>query len=192
MKNVKNKFENLIRGLHYDCIKFITLDVEKIKDWAYINMPLVVEEMRELGWDLTNDTTWLENTFSNHVLEWYDKRIAVFITSSLFEFNLCKKVLNTKVFSKFRETFNLDLHLALLVHPVIFLKAFDLDDIFINFDFLRGWSAIDYSHCDEEGELEDSFSEEWGWLEYNDSDIDEWDANQVAQAYKEEVYAYSE
>lgn len=190
MKNVKSKFENLIRSLQYDCIKLTSIDVEEIKEWSYANMPLVIEEMVLLGWDLTDDTTWLENTFSNHVLTWYDKRIAVFVTPSLYDFNLCQRVLRTKTFANFREHFKLDLHLALLVHPVIFIKPYDLDDIFVNFDFEKGWSVIDYSHCDEEGELEPSYQEEWGWLEYGDAD--EWDATQVAKAYKEEVYAYSE
>lgn len=192
MKNIKTKFENLVRNLEYNCIKLLNIDVEKVKEWSYFNMPLVVKEMEDLGWDLSNDTTWLENTFSNHLLSWYDKRIAVFITTSDFEFNLSKKVLNTKVFADFRRTFNLDMHLDLLVHPVIFLKPYDLDDLFVSFNFSRGWSAIDYSHCDEEGTIDEAYVEEWGWLEYEDSDLDEWDAEQVAKAYKEEVYSYSE
>lgn len=193
MKNVNSKFESLIRGLHYNQIKLSYIDVEKIKQWAYTykNMPLVVQEIEELGWDLTDDRTWLENTFSNHVLNWYNKKICVFITTSLFEFNLCSKILKTSTFKNFRSVFNIDNHLNLLVHPVIFIEPDNLDDIYITLDFTKGYTCIDYSHCDEDGKIDEPYLDNWGWLEYTEADSEEWDADQVMLAYGKEVYKYS-
>lgn len=189
MKNVRVKFDTLIRTLNYNCIKLRNgLDVEEIKAWANKRMPLVVQELEDNGWDFSNDDTWLENTFVTHVLDWYGKRVVLFITSSAADYELCKKTLKYKAFKDFRNKFKIDNHAALLLHPVIFMTANDLDDIFTTLDFKKGWSALDFSHFDEDEKLDEAYQEDWGWLSLNDDDDDEWDANQVAKAYSRSIY----
>lgn len=192
MKSVKAKFESLIRTLNYDCVKLLNINAYKLEQWAIKTIPEVVKEIKDNGWDLTNDDTWLENTFTTNVLQWYGKRIAVFTTASEYEFRLCQKAISSKEFRNLRETLNFDCHLALLVHPVIFLEPTDLDDIFVSLDFDRGWSAIDYSHFDDEENLDDAYRPDWGWLEYNEESDYEWTTDQVVQAYNETIYKYSE
>lgn len=188
MKNVNTKFENLIRKLNYKQIQMTTLDVAKIEAWCKQRMPLVVDELIAEGWDLSNDDTWLTNTFCDHTIYWYGKKVNVFITPSLTDFNLFNKVINYKKFREFRNVFNIDMQCAILVHPVIFLGFQDLDTIYLNFDFDKGYCAIDMSHFDEEDELDDNVTEEYSWLLYDSSNTDEWDAEQIAKAYSQSIY----
>lgn len=188
MKSITNKFETLIRRLNYSCISFSTLDVSKIENWCRKEMPLVVEELVDNGWDLSKDDTWLTNTFTDYTLDWYDKRVAVFLTSSWQEYKLFSKVINYKKFQEFRKHFNIDMQVCLLVHPVIFLEIEDLDTIYLNFDFDKGYCHIDVSHFDDDDNLEENFDSSWSWLMYDNSSNDEWSVDQVAKAYSESIY----
>jgi len=187
MKNVNNKFETLIRKLNYNQIQLATLDVSKIEAWYKKYMPGVVDELINNGWDLSNDDTWLDNSFCNHTIYWYGHKVTTFVTASLADYNLFTKVINYPKFRKFRKDFKIDVQCAILVHPVIFLGNQDLDTIYLNFDFDKGHCSIDMSHFDEDDNLIDT-EEDYNWLLYDSSEEKEWTSEQVSQAYSRSIY----
>lgn len=177
------KFESFIRKLNYPCIRLLDVSAAsyRLETWMREEMPLVVDEIWRNGWDMEDSDTWLDNLFCNHVLSWYNKRIAVFITQRYSDFNLANKVLGYKKFKEFRRKFKIDKQLVLLVHPKVFLRENDLDDIYILMDFSEpnGYLALDYAHCDENGELEPEYES------YQDNDVLD-----TVNQYKREVYKY--
>lgn len=183
MKSLQSKFENLVRNLNYSKLQIARINAESVKRFCIQEMPEVVSQLEDLRWTLSDDKTWLETVFVNVCMHWYDKRIALYITSSAVDFNLAKKVFSTRTFAKFRAKFKLDAHAAVLINPVIFLEAEDLDSIYINFDFDKGYSAIDFSHYDENDVLEETYENDWGWLENTDEEAPEWTHLQLIKAF---------
>lgn len=184
MKNVTTKFQTLVRRLNYSQIRLARVNIERIKTWAKEHMPLVVEELVEKGWDLENDDTWAELMFVNTPLSWYGKNILLYVTPSYTDFKLAQKVLSTKCFARFRADFGIDLHAVVLVDSVIFLVPEDLDSIYCSFDFEKGHSIIDFSHYDDEDQLEEQYAEDWDWLQA-ESEEAPWNAFQIVKALRE-------
>lgn len=181
---IVDKFHQLIRRVNYSQIKLFDINTPKIQEWCKENMPLVVKELIQFGWDLTSDDTWLETMFLNTGIKWYDYYVGLYVTSSMLDFKLANRLLKTKCFSKFRKDFGLDVHHILLLDNTIFLEPNDLDNVYLSMDFEKGYSSLDYSHFDENDELEEFYVEDWGWLTY-DEDIDEgWSVLQLKQVYK--------
>jgi hypothetical protein len=176
MQKVQYKLENLIRTTRKD-IKFLYLDVEKVKEWAYNRIPAVVQEMKTGGWDFTSDDTWLENTFAHMLVEWHGKKVCIFVTNTSREYVLCGRQLKTNAFSNFRKTLGIDMHLNLLLHDIIFMKPSELEEFFINFNFDTGYCCIDNSHFDEDGNVDLAAYEDWGFL----SDDAKWTKEQERQ-----------
>lgn len=182
--NVLSKFEKLVRRLNYNKIKLVDISIHKIQDWCYIHLPDIVSQLETLNWDLSREETWTETVFINFCLKWYDKNVALYITTSLIDFNLANKVIKTKKFFKFRKALNIDAQCIVLVDPTIFLEMEDLDTIYIALDFNKGYSGIDLSHYDEEDNLENELKEKWGWLEHEE---DVWKDTQSMQAYSKKI-----
>ena len=136
-------------------------------------MPDVFKQLAPLGWNIADKYTYSENVFVSHYLKWYNYKILVFLTDSASDYRLAKSVINTKKFKELRKEVGADLHLNLLVHPVIFMVAEDLDTLYCNFDFDLGYTSIDFSHFDENDCLDSDFISEWKWLEADDKG-DEW------------------
>jgi len=176
------KFQKLIRILNYSKIQLLELDPYKIKDWCALEMPGVVQELKDLDWDLTKIDTWFETVFLNTALTWYDKRIGLYITPSILDFNLGSKLIKTRKFKQLRTHLNLAAHSIVLIDPTIFLTAEDLDAIYLNIDFTKGTGSIDYSHYTED-ELDLPYKEEWGWLEEEEL---EWTTIQVKKVKQNE------
>lgn len=201
MKTLDSKFDTLIRKLNYDQIKFTYLDVSKIEEYFKRQMPGVVEELVKQKWDLTNDDTWLTNSFCDHLLRWYGKKISIFLTNSWQDYNLFRKVIEYPKFKKFRKVFGIDMQVCLLTSSVIFLKPEDLDTIHLNFDFSKDWCCLDISGFDSE---DNTVEEEWSYLESEGASQDQlvntnwdeeigdgWSVEEVSRAYKQKVYKNS-
>lgn len=164
MKNVRLKFERLIQRLNYSKIKITSINVTDLRKWCYANIPGVVKELKDLGHDLDDRDTWLETMFINCPMKWYDKTILLYVTSSYAAYFKAQQILKTKKFRQFRKDFNIDCHAAVLMDPIIFIKDYNLDDIYLSFDFDKGYSILDYSYYDEQGNLTEEVKEEWGWI----------------------------
>jgi hypothetical protein len=178
------KFQRLIRKLNYSKIRLVDFNVFDIRDWCMRHMPQVVDQLEELNWDLSAEHTWTEAVFVNTAIKWYDKNVAVYITSSLLDYNLANKVIATTKFKCFRQRFFIDAQCIVLVDPTIFLEPEDLDLIYMAFDFEKGYSGVDLSHYDEEDNLDLDVQPEWGWLEEED---EYWDSSQTERAYNQKV-----
>lgn len=173
-KDIVTKFETLIRRLNYSQIRLLPIDSESIKHWVIRSMPQVVEELDTLGWDLSADRTWTETVFINILLKWYDKKVALFLTPSMVDYKLAFKVFGYPIFAQFRQTFGIDCQMAVLINPLIFLVPEDLDSIYLGLDFTKGYSCIDFSHFDENDELELEYQKDWDWLMIEEGDGREW------------------
>lgn len=168
MDKLVKKFENLIRTLNYNQLKLGVLNVEEIKAFSIKEMPLVIDQLDPLGWDLSKDSTWTETVFLNVKMSWYGKNVGLYLTPSIIDFNKGSQVVATKCFSRLRTRLGLDCHAIVLLDPTIFLELEDLDLIYLSFDFDRGYSSIDFSHYNEDEDLEDQYKDEWGWLVSNE------------------------
>lgn len=163
-KNILAKFEYLVRKLNYSQIQLKTLDPVQIETWARETMPLVVKELKDLNWNLKDEKTWTEVVLSNALIDWYGRKVCLYITTSYLDFKLAQKIFKTRCFANYRKSFGIDAHSVVMVDPVIFLTPESLDSIYCSLDFDKGWSVLDFSHYDEEDNLEDEFEEEFGWL----------------------------
>lgn len=185
MKSIVTKFQTLVRTLNYTQIRIIDLDIYKTRVWMKNKMPMVVDEIATLGWDMSNDDTWSENIFINVFMEWYGKRIALFLTPSLLDYKLASRVLKYPKFKEYRKDFSIDVHAVVLLDPNIFLIPEDLDSLYCSFDFNKGYSFIDFSHYDEEDNLEQSYIDDWEFLQLEEDGI-EWSNLQIVSVFKDE------
>lgn len=182
MRSLSAKFQTLVRQLNYSQIQLSDVNVERIKVWAKTHMPLVVEELVERNWNLDADETWTELMFINNPLSWYGQRIFLYLTASYTDYKLAQKVLATKCFAQFRQDFGIDLHATILLDPVIFLVAEDLDALYCSFDFSKGYSVVDFSHYDDETDLlEENYVSDWDWLQAEAEDL-QWNTLQTIKA----------
>lgn len=186
MKNIVDKFHTLIRRLRYSQLRLYDLNAARIEEWCKENMPLVVEELKDLEWDLSVDETWYETVFINTTVHWFGKRIALYITSSAADFRLASRLFKTKAFAKLRKDFNFDTHAVVLLDTTIFLQPEDLDSIYLSFDFDKKYSSLDFSHYDEDDNIEEAYIPEWGWLTFDENTSEGWSVIQIEQAYKDE------
>lgn len=183
MAKCVSKFEQLIRNLKYNQIQLRELNIDKVESWCNTYMPEVVQELISLGWDLSNDLTWSETVFVSTLLKWYDLKVALFITPSILDYNLANKIIKTKAFKKFRADFSIDTHTTVLVNNIIFLLPDDLDSIYLTFDLSKGYSSIDFSHFDEDENLDSDYVQEWKWLMLEENDNDSWESTNYQQVF---------
>ena len=173
MKKYRQKFNTLIRRLNYSQIQLAPTPYRKLMLFFPETLPKVYEQLEPLGWDMTDKNTFSENLFISHIINWYGKRVAIFLTDSANDYRLAKSVLNSKEFRQLREEINVDIHVNILIHPVIFMVAEDLDTLYCSFDWDKGYTNIDFSHFDENDDLDEGFISEWRWLEATEND-QEW------------------
>ena len=194
MKNVSEKFKQLVRKLNYNQICLFDIDSLRLKHWSLENIPIIANQLEELGWKLDKDETWEELVFINNTLSWYNKRISLYVTSSYLDFKLASSVLDSIEFKKLRNDFKLDYHAVVLVDPIIFLKEEDLDIIYSSLDIfsnIKGYGSLDLSHYDDKEELEEDYSSEWGWLEAEvvEGEYTQWDKEEVNTIYRNDDYS---
>jgi hypothetical protein len=158
---VRIKFEQLIRQHKDPEITFRnTPNGDNLARWVRAQMPGVVDELIDLGWNLQNEDTWLETVFVSHYVKWYGRNVAVFVTSSFYDYMLAERFLSTKTGALFRKQFNIDYHLSLLLHDYAFIEPSELDDIFLFMSPEQSWGLLDMSHVDDE-----KFSGFWAFLD---------------------------
>lgn len=193
MKNVSEKFKQLVRKLNYNQICLFDIDASRIKNWSLENIPKITNQLEELGWNLDKDETWEETVFVNNTVSWYNKRISLYITSSYLDFKLASSVIDSIEFKKLRKDFKLDYHTIVLVDPIMFLTEEDLDIIYTSFDNFstkKDYGYIDLSHYDDKEQLEEDYISEWGWLEAEavNGEYVQWDEAEVNTIYTNDYY----
>ncbi|MGL5923708.1 hypothetical protein [Chroococcidiopsis sp.] len=151
--------------------------------WSVSKMPEVVDQLQPRGWDLSKDDTWTETVFISTQLRWYNRNVALFLTTSYVDFNLAADLIQTPTFATLRQTLGLDVHAAILLNSVVFPQPEDLDVFYCGFDFKTGYGAIDFSHYDSEENLEEEYLEDWGWLSDSSEVSPEWSNMQIVRAF---------
>ena len=131
----------------------------------------MVEELKQCNWDLEKDSTWEETAFLRHTMNWYEKRVGVYLTDSIRVFELATKVVYYPSFKAMRKHLGLDAQVVVLCNQVPFIKAETLDDIYISIDFESGVGCIDCSGYSPDEEATD---EEYLWLNSAISDEGEY------------------
>lgn len=164
-EELSDKFKHIVKKLNYSQIFIDPLNIKNIETWSRYNLSFEVNQLELLGWDLFDANTWKELVFSNCLLSWYKKRINFFITGSEYELNLAYKTLNYPIFSKFRNYFNIDSHVCLLLDPIILIEEEDLDIIYNNINDDENVIKMSLSHYDENESIQEKYREEWGWLD---------------------------
>jgi hypothetical protein len=167
-KSVKLRFEALITKLNYPQIKLTEININQLIPWMRQNMPKVIEQLEPLGWDLSDEQTWLETMFISRVINWYGKNIAVFITDSYYAHQLSEELLSSPIMLDFWSKFNIASHTSVLVDSTMFIEMEALDDIYINLDFnpKHPYSLLDLSGYDEEDDLLPHLQDKWDFLTY--------------------------
>ena len=173
---VRIKFEQLIRQHRDPDIAFRNTPTgERLRDWAIKNIPAVVDELFDLGWNLQSEDTWLETLFISHYVKWNGLNVALFATDSYYDYTLAERFLSSTAGATFRKDFNIDYHLSLLLHEYAFIDASELDDIRLFMDGGDSWGLLDMSHVTDE-----SLPGQWAFLNAEVGD-EEWTAEQQLQ-----------
>lgn len=165
MIHVKDKFTKLIRKLQYSSISLGNINVNALIPWMRQHMPLVVDQLEPLGWDLTDDDTWLETMFISTIVNWYGNKVAVFITDSFLDYKISRQLLTSNIIKKFWDKFEISAHISILVDNTIFIESEDLDDLYSSIDWKNRYSFIDISGYDENDVLLPHLQRDWGFLE---------------------------
>jgi hypothetical protein len=182
--DVQQRFRRLIKKLNYNQIQLENINVNELVTFLRTYMPKVVAQLEPLGWDLSQDDTWLETAFITSLTTFYGKRVLVFITDSYSDYKLVERVFESPIMRKLWKQFNIDAHTAVLVDSSIFIEPEQLDDIYINLDFECKWSLLDLSGYDENDELLSPYLETWGFLENGmklEDEIEPWSMLQTMQ-----------
>ena len=164
MKNdIRLRISSLINQLNYPQIKLKRLDINSLRNWCYTNLPKAVEKFKQNHFDLNEATTWEELAAYNTILQIYGRKVAIYFTFGWVEYQAVKEFIASRKGAKFREDFELDHHSAILLSPTTFFKAESLDEFWVSFDFAKGYNFLDYSHYNDDEDL-DSDLEEFQWL----------------------------
>lgn len=161
--DIRLRVSSLIRQLDYPQIRLRRLDIDKLRNWCNTNLPKAVEKFKRDRFDLNEATTWEEIAAYNTVLQIYGRKVAVYFTFGWLEYQAVKEFIQSKKGAKFRQDFGLDCHSAILLSPQTFFSAESLDEFWVSFDFAKGYNFLDYSHYNEDDDL-DSDDEKYQWL----------------------------
>jgi hypothetical protein len=163
--DIRLRTANLIRQLDYPQIKLKRLDVDKVRNWCYINIPKAVSRFKDNRFDLNEATTWEELVCYNTILQIYGRKVAVYFTFGWLDYQGVKEFIQSKKGAKFRQDFELDHHSAILLSPTTFFSAESLDEFWVSFDIKggKGYNFLDYSHYNDDEDL-DSDDEKYQWL----------------------------
>lgn len=161
IKDIRLRVSNIINKLNYNQIKLKSLDSLAVKFWCYKHLPKAVEAFKRHRFDFDNPHTWEEIAAYNVILKMYGKKVAIYFTYSWLHFQDVKDFIQSKRGGLFRKDFGIDCHSAILLSPEIFFKAEALDEFWVNFDFEKGYSFLDYSHYNDDDDVD---LEEYQWL----------------------------
>lgn len=167
MKDVKTRFREMISNLNYSQIRLSTHTLNiggQVIPWMRSNMLPVVEQLEPLGWDLSEDKTWLNTMFITEILEWYGKKVAVFITDSFLEYQAPRELYKSSTMKGFWDVFGIDAHVSVLVDTTMFMTPENLDDIHVAMDLEKVYSFIDLSGYDDDDNLLEHLEPAWGFL----------------------------
>ncbi|MCA2594020.1 MAG: hypothetical protein IM526_02515 [Microcystis sp. M38BS1] len=161
--DIRLRVSSLIRQLDYPQIKLKRLDIDKLRNWCYINLPKAVEKFKRDRFDLNEATTWEEIAAYNTVLQIYGRKVAIYFTFGWLDYQAVKEFIQSKKGAKFRQEFGLDHHSAILLSPQTFFSAESLDEFWVSFDLKsgKGYNFLDYSHYNDD---EDMDASQYDWL----------------------------
>jgi hypothetical protein len=161
--DIRLRTANLIRQLDYPQIKLKRLDIDKLRNWCYINLPKAVEKFKRDRFDLNEATTWEEIAAYNTILQIYGRKVAIYFTFGWLDYQGVKEFIQSKKGVKFRQDFALDHHSAILLSPTTFFSAESLDEFWVSFDLKsgKGYNFLDYSHYNDD---EDMDASQYDWL----------------------------
>lgn len=168
MKSVKVRFREMVANLGYNQVKLTTHSVNvsgQLIPWMHKYIPSVVEQLEPLGWDLSDDVTWLNTMYITEMLEWYGRKVAVFITDSFTEYKGSRNLYETPAMRNFWSRFGIDAHVTVLVDTTMFMTAENLDDIYSSLDWSKIYSFIDISGYDDDDNLLPHLEDRWGFLQ---------------------------
>jgi hypothetical protein len=168
MKSVKVRFREMVANLSYNQVKLATHSVNvsgQLIPWMHKRIPSVVEQLEPLGWDLSDDTTWLNTMYITEILEWYGRKVAVFITDSFTEYKGSRILYETAAMRGFWKHFGIDAHVTVLVDTTMFMTPENLDDIYSSLDWDKVYSFIDISGYDDDDNLLPHLEDRWGFLQ---------------------------
>jgi hypothetical protein len=161
--DIRLRVSSLIRQLDYSQVRLKRLDIDKVRNWCYINLPKAVEKFKQNRFDLNEATTWEELCAYNTILQIYGRKVAVYFTFGWLDYQGVKEFIQSKKGAKFRQEFGLDHHSAILLSPTTFFSAESLDEFWVSFDLKggKGYNFLDYSHYNDD---EDMDSSQYDWL----------------------------
>lgn len=163
--DIRLRTANLIRQLGYSQICLKRLDIDKLRNWCYINLPNAVAKFKRDRFDLNEATTWEEIAAYNTILQIYGRKVAIYFTFGWLDYQAVKEFIQSKKGAKFRQDFGLDHHSAILLSPTTFFSAESLDEFWVSFDIKggKGYNFLDYSHYNDDEDM-DSTDEKYQWL----------------------------
>lgn len=161
--DIRLRVSSLIHQLNYPQIRLKRLDIDKVRNWCYINLPNAVAKFKRDRFDLNEATTWEEIAAYNTVLQIYGRKVAIYFTFGWLDYQAVKEFIASRKGVKFRQEFGIECHSAILLSPQTFFSAESLDEFWVSFDFTKGYNFLDYSHYNEDEDL-DSDDEKFQWL----------------------------
>jgi hypothetical protein len=161
--DIRLRTANIIRQLDYPQIRLKRLDIDKVRNWCYVNIPKAVSRFKDNRFDLNEATTWEELVCYNTILQIYGRKVAVYFTFGWLDYQGVKEFIQSKKGAKFRQDFELDHHSAILLSPTTFFSAESLDEFWVSFDLKggKGYNFLDYSHYNDDEDMDDS---QYDWL----------------------------
>jgi hypothetical protein len=162
-KDVRLRVSSLIRKLNYSEILLRRLNPAVVRSWCYTNLPKTVENFKKKRFDLDEAATWEEICAYNTIMQFYGRKVAIYFTFSWLEYQSVKEFIESKKGAKFRKDFEIECHSAILLSPEIFFKPESLDEFWVSFNFDKGYNFLDYSHYNDDEDV-DSDLEEYAWL----------------------------
>lgn len=163
--DIRLRVSSLIHQLNYSQIRLKRLDIDKVRNWCYVNLPKAVEKFKRDQFDLNEATTWEEIAAYNTILQIYGRKVAIYFTFGWLDYQAVKEFIQSKKGAKFRQEFGLDHHSAILLSPTTFFSAESLDEFWVSFDIKggKGYNFLDYSHYNDDEDM-DSTDEQYQWL----------------------------
>jgi hypothetical protein len=161
--DIRLRTANIIRQLDYPQIRLKRLDIDKVRNWCYVNIPKAVSRFKDNRFDLNEATTWEEIAAYNTILQIYGRKVAIYFTFGWLDYQAVKEFIASRKGAKFRQDFELDHHSAILLSPTTFFSAESLDEFWVSFDLKsgKGYNFLDYSHYNDD---EDMDSSQYDWL----------------------------
>jgi hypothetical protein len=175
---IKMRVEGLISGIKYSQIRLCAIPHVTINAWCQKRLPKTLQAFANYMWDLNLDSTTEEVACTNAVLNWYGRKVAVYFTYSHLAHGQAKTFLASRLGKNYRETFGFDHHITILLSPTMFFLPEDLDEfwatISINQAGGKNWSALDFSHYDDNDDVVDEYAA-LGWHSLNLWDTEDLD-----------------